>query len=156
MISAMNSENVVGYQMRRKGEAIKRLNVDGILNVNPQTLFDASLVLLKVVTLKSSSNSWKCDFLSEVQQRFVKILPWPQEKSREVQEPITSFSTKQFSSLSELAVMLSVINEGVIVPFRWGFRDICCLALQRVSLKSWCDSHEDFVKPLLTGSLHAR
>lgn len=48
MISVMNSGNVTGYQMGRQGEAIKRLNFDGILNVNPQTLFDASLILLKV------------------------------------------------------------------------------------------------------------
>lgn len=48
MISAMNSGNVIGYQMGREREAIKRLNFDGILNVNPQTVFDVSLILLKV------------------------------------------------------------------------------------------------------------
>lgn len=48
MIPTMNSGNVIGCQMGRKREAIKRWYFDGILNAIPQTVFNASLILLEV------------------------------------------------------------------------------------------------------------
>lgn len=157
MISAMNSGNVIGYDMGRKGEAIRRLNSDGILNVNPQTVFDASLILLKVSDSKKLQSFLKMWFYfpstAEAYQNFTLALG---KDSGGARPSNTLLSTEQFSPLSELAIVLSVINEGVTVPFRWGFHDICCLALQRLLLKSWCDSHEDFMKSLLSGSLRAR
>lgn len=138
MISAMNSGNVIGYQMGREREAIKRLNFDGILNVNPQTVFDVSLILLKVRDSKKLQSFLKMWFYfpstAKAYQNFTLAL---EKNSGGARPNNTLCSTEQFSPLSELAVVFSIVDEGVIVPFRQGFHDICCLALQRLLLKSW-------------------
>lgn len=144
--------------MGRKGEAVKRLNLFGILNVTPYPVFNDSLVLLKVSGLKILQSFLKMWFYFPKYSRdLVKFYFGPRKRlGRCFRHSNTLLSTEQFSPLSEPAVVLSVINEGVIVLFRRGFHDICCLALQRLLLKSWCDCHEDFVLSLLNGSLHVR
>jgi len=143
MISVINSGSVIACQMGKK-EAFKRLNFDGILNVNPQTVFDASLILLNVgdsEKLQSFLKMWFY-FLSTAEGYQNSTLALGRD-SGSARPDNTLFSSEPFSPLSELAIVL------FIVPFKWGFHDICCLALWILMWFPWrfC---EVFIKQVTT------